>query len=222
MFLQFLLKTFLYFCQLYQTLFPSIIQVEKVNLNIKVPKNLKNLKFIQISDLHFDGRKDVIFERLPMKLMNEMIEIINKEDVDLIFITGDFLQRHLDNLEDLMKELKKLKSKMGIYGCLGNHDYYRDHLLLRNTLQKNGIRILLNEISHDVENLEIVGLHDYNFHGFKEYKELDLKDNDKIRIILSHNPNSIWDFRDSNVNYHLTLSGHSHGGQICLIFFFNY
>jgi uncharacterized protein len=170
MFFQFLLNIFLYLCQLYQTLFPSILQVEKVKLNLKVPNNLKNLKFIQISDLHFDGRKDVIFDRLPTKLVKEMIEIINKEEVDLIFITGDFLQRHLDNLEDLMKELKKLKSKMGIYGCLGNHDYYRNYQLLRDKLQENGIRILLNEISHEVENLEIVGLHDYHFHEFNEFK----------------------------------------------------
>eukprot|EP01080_Neovahlkampfia_damariscottae_P003796 gene3796-6957_t len=148
-----------------------------------------------------------------------MVEKINQEkNVEVIFITGDFIEKEMDNIDILIKYLKQLKSNYGIYGCLGNHDYKRNHKKLSNILIENDINILINEQYNEIPNLEIIGLHDYYFHEFSEFKEMDFinEENENFRIVLSHNPNSYDKLKQ--YPFHLMLSGHSHGGQICFPF----
>ena len=52
---------------------------------------------------------------------------------------------------------------------MGNHDYKKDYKYLTEILIKNDIKILINEMSTEINNLEIIGLHDY-YHEFHDFK----------------------------------------------------
>ncbi|MCE5330330.1 metallophosphoesterase, partial [bacterium] len=75
-----------------------------------------SLKILHLSDFHlrtdFKGQKLVSF-----------IKILSIDIYDFIFITGDMVER--DNIQDeLIRTLKPLKAKYGIYAVFGAHDYY--------------------------------------------------------------------------------------------------
>src|SRR4051812_33387925 len=106
--------------------------------------------------------------------MEQAVEAVNNASVDLIFLTGDYvdhwyailfnISQFKNNIRIIKrprvmgalaeKYLKRLKSKYGIYASLGNHDHQQtesQHLVLT-ALKKVGIRTLINEAAHPIPN----------------------------------------------------------------------
>lgn len=80
---------------IYRTLFyrTNRIVVERINLksnNQSIPKS-KELKFIQISDIHWDFSTEIV--RITDTMMKKTIEIVNNEEADFVFITGENFNR---------------------------------------------------------------------------------------------------------------------------------
>ena len=94
----------------------------KTNLN----DNFNGLKIIQFTDLHY---KKVITEKRIKELINE----INKNKPDIVFFTGDLLDKDykLENkdINFLITELKKIKTTYGIYAIMGDNDYSNEEIL---------------------------------------------------------------------------------------------
>lgn len=97
---------------------PRLLSVTKLYLPIaNLTPELNGLKILQISDLH-------IHKEFPEHFLKKIISKINKLEPDLIVFTGDFLCRsNLDVPHRLKHFLCSLKSKIGNYAVLGNHDY---------------------------------------------------------------------------------------------------
>jgi predicted MPP superfamily phosphohydrolase len=191
-----------------------------------LPVAFEGLKVLQISDIHsgsFDDKKKVDYG----------IELINKQNADLILFTGDLVNNLASEMDNWKDSFSKIKAKYGVFSVLGNHDYGDYHNWdSQSEKQKNfeallkvheemGWQMLRNEhtyIEKDNQRLHLVGVENWGKGGFKQAGDLDkasqnLTEKD-FKILLSHDP-SHWDeiVKTHPKHFQLTLSGHTHGMQ---------
>lgn len=188
------------------------IKIEKVAIAIKnLSPQLSGTTIVQISDLHYDRI------HLSTTTLQRAIALVNQVNPDLIVITGDFVTDDPTPIEQLATHLQNLKSKYGVYGCLGNHDIIpataKDKII--EELGKIKLKILWNEVAYPLgDSLALVGLPDISSRQFRPAEVLATVPYHIPRIVLSHNPNTANILKQYRVD--LQLSGHTHGGQIVI------
>ena len=186
------------------------------------------MKIVQISDLHL-GSFENNYE--PIK---EAVEMINELDADYIFFTGDLVNESPDEAESWVEVIKALKAKRGKYSILGNHDYGWGRLSEEEKTEnsvgvaeinrKMGFKVLLNEhdiLEKDGQKIGLVGVENWGFSEENwfptrgDYKmSVEGMEDVPFKILLSHDPTH-WDHHIlDKENVDLTLSGHTHGGQM--------
>ncbi len=193
-----------------------------------LPKAFDGLKIVQISDLHLGSFREN-FE--PIK---EAVQMINELEPDYIFFTGDLVNESPKEAEAWVPILQSLKAKQGKFAVLGNHDYgwgrTSDAEKEENSRgvaaikKRMDFQVLLNEhqvIEKDGEKIGLVGVENW---GYSEQNWFPTKGDYKksiegmeevpFKILLSHDP-SHWDHHiQGKEDVDLTLSGHTHGGQV--------
>jgi predicted MPP superfamily phosphohydrolase len=207
-------------------IFSGQLSVEKVTVAIAdLPASLQGTKLVQLSDLHYDGL------RLSEEMLNQAIEASNQAQPDLIVLTGDYVTDDPTPIYPLVERLKRLQSRVGICGVLGNHDlYYRRSKTqvseaktavneaktqVIEALTSIGVRVLWNEVCYPLgEALPVVGLADFWSREFNPAVVMNQLDNKTPRLVLSHNPDTAEHLQQWRVD--LQLSGHTHGGQILI------
>lgn len=202
-------------------------QVREYELSFAgLPEAFNGYRIAQISDIHigsFDDKEEVRYA----------IDLVNKQQCDTILFTGDLVNNEARELYGWEEILGSLKATDGIYSVLGNHDYgdYVQWLTpagkIANlqelaTIQKNmGWKLLMDEhqlIKKGTDELAIVGVQNWGGGRFPKYGNLEKATAgltaDQFKVLLSHDPTH-WDLqvKESKNNYHLTLSGHTHGMQ---------
>ena len=163
------------------------------------------------------------------------VDLVNARNPDLVLLGGDYVERSTDEFPSI-EPLKSLKSKHGVYGVMGNHDYLAfgfanevggDSILAQQILEfletpnntdnnqndKKPIKILRNEKVIINENLTIIGLDDLWAHLRDEQKAISDNENMGYRILLSHNQEEL-DIKKETAD--LFLFGHTHCGQMRL------
>ncbi|MDJ1179553.1 metallophosphoesterase [Roseofilum sp. BLCC_M91] len=192
--------------------FSGPLTVEKIPVTVNnLPPELRGLKITQLSDFHYDGVK------LSEELLAEAIRTSNSMNPDLVVLTGDFVTYEPDPIHDLVKRLKRLESRRGIYAVLGNHDLYypTTKFIVTQALTDIGIQVLWNQVSYPLgKGLALVGLPDFWSPDFNPASVFNDLDEQVPRIVLSHQPDSAEVLQQWRVD--LQLSGHTHGGQIVL------
>ena len=188
------------------------LSLEKIVVKIEgLPASTKGTRIIQLSDLHYDGF------RLSEEMLEQAIITSNQAEPDLVVITGDFITNDPAPVYKLIKRLKKLQARTGIYAVLGNHDiWYRTaQAEVTAALKSIDIKVLWNEIAYPLgKDLPLVGLAEYWSKAFNPASVMNQLDDTIPRIVLSHNPDTAQILQQWRVD--LQLSGHSHGGQIVL------
>ncbi len=191
--------------------------VNKIPISIKNwPENLKGLTITQISDLHFGPF-------MSEKKFMSYVPLINSLKSDLIVVTGDIIHSSANLIPMAIESLSRLRAIGGIYGCIGNHEYVAGSFAFLKGFQSGGIDILMDEsrlIKIRDEEFYLMGI-DYPRKGLRFYqngvqqhldKALQGVKQDRPRILMAHHPNSFYDSQKHNID--LTLSGHTHGGQV--------
>ncbi|MDR2085340.1 MAG: metallophosphoesterase [Bacteroidales bacterium] len=180
---------------------------EEININFSQSNLNKNLKLVTISDLHLGygiGNKE----------LNRWIKLINKENADIVLIVGDMIDNSIKPVlrENMAENLKKIKSKFGVYSVLGNHEYISGIDACINFIKSADIT-LLRDSSVMINDLYIIGRDDQTNKSRKTLNELiDGLDTTKPIILLDHQPTDLNDAMNKNVD--LQISGHTHRGQI--------
>jgi predicted MPP superfamily phosphohydrolase len=145
--------------------------------------------------------------------------MINREEPDLVAITGDFVTYDPDEFEeDLVGALQKLEPRDSSVAILGNHDHWTDPVLIRRILHQSNVIDLSNRVltlRRGEDSLHIAGVDD----TMEKLDDLDFvleqTPEEGAAILLAHEP----DFARKSASsgrFDLQLSGHSHGGQIVL------
>ncbi|NJM23716.1 MAG: metallophosphoesterase [Richelia sp. RM2_1_2] len=188
------------------------LSVEKLTVKIEnLPASTIGTRIVQLSDLHYDGL------RLSSEMLEQAIITSNEAEPDLVVLTGDYITDDPAPIYKLVKKLKHLQSRLGIYAVLGNHDicYRNAKKEVTAALTSIDIKVLWNEIAYPLgKKLPLVGLADYWSKEFHPASVMNQLDEATPRIVLSHNPDTAQILKKWRVD--LQLSGHTHGGQIVL------
>ena len=180
-----------------------------------LPSGLDGFSFVQISDLHSG-----IY--MTEKDMHLIFEIVNSLHPQMIFITGDFADSSPSEIPSVARAITDLKAEYGVYGVLGNHDHYAGADKVYNALETK-INMLRNSHISLVINgakLSIIGVDDAGS-GSANHADLPRAlsgiDQDSFKLLLSHRP-GFFD-QSGKTDIDLTLSGHTHGGQVAVKIF---
>ena len=185
--------------------------LRRVTLEIPdLPDAFHGLTILQISDVHAGMHMSV--ER-----MRRVHDIVASLPVDLIVFTGDQIDRRPIDAHMFTEGFRGLSAPLGVYGVLGNHDYYVPQARAMATLAEAGITPLVNRteiLERDGARLALVGLDDLLSPADGPDFSLLRYPRHAFRVCLCHQPQG-WDAARA-AGAHLTLSGHTHGGQIAL------
>ncbi len=196
----------------------------------KLPEKLDGLRIVQISDIHAGSFS-------LKEPLNNAIDLINVQQADLVFFTGDLVNSIADEMDYFLDVFDKINAKYGVFSILGNHDY-GDYVRWPNmeTKRQNfeklkavhkqlGWDLLLNEnrlLRIKDENIAIIGVENYSAKPqFQKYGDLEKAfkgaESASLKLLLSHDPTH-WEAQVLNgyKDIDLTFSGHTHGFQFVI------
>ena len=191
-------------------------RVEQVDIPIPgLPAALDGVRILQLSDIHIGGY-------MPREQVRRAVDMANELSADLAVVTGDFITGPTDPLEACVAELERLRARLGVWGCNGNHEIYADaEDDAAELFRQAGMRLLRHENAEVVwrgQAFNLIGV-DYQRERTPSGRRLPklvgvekLVRRDVPNILLSHNPNSFP--RAAELGIELTLAGHTHGGQV--------
>jgi uncharacterized protein len=185
------------------------LTVEEVPINLeRLPTKLDGFRIVHLSDIHhskFTGLDHIL----------NAINISNELEPDMVLLTGDYVSHDTEYIAPVAEVLGQLKSRYGTFACLGNHDHWTDADLVTHLLRGEGINVLINEgfrfEAHD-SSFWLAGVDDFMAGKTDVNASLRGSYPDEMKILLAHNPVIFRQSVKSNID--LTLSGHTHGGQI--------
>lgn len=180
--------------------------------SINIPKligDIAHLRIVMASDMHFGTLSG-------LSHLHRLVKKANELKPDLILLPGDiidddpkpFIQKKMG---DVMKELS---APLGVYGVLGNHEYYgRAIPEFVKEMDRIGIEILQDEIVKIDESFLLVGRKDKTDSKRQSIEELIKNlDHSYPIIMMDHQPAEIKQAEKNGID--LLLSGHTHRGQM--------
>ena len=172
-----------------------------------LPAAFEGFTILQLSDLHVE---------LNEAAMARVAELASSVSYDLCVLTGDYRAQTFGPHADAVAGVGRLRERLDgpIYGVLGNHDT----VCMVPALEEMGIRMLLNEqvrIERGGAVIYLAGVDDAHFYRMDNIeKAAHAIPHDAFSILLSHTPEI---YRQAaHADFNVILSGHTHGGQICL------
>ncbi|MGE5417525.1 MAG: metallophosphoesterase [Acidobacteriota bacterium] len=185
------------------------------NLNVdKKARDLKKLHVVVVSDMH----SGVVMDNSRLA---ELVKNINAQKPDLVLFPGDIVDENMDVFlnENMGATIKQIRTRYGVYACLGNHEYYSGKIpFLKRYLADNNVILLQDQTVEIADSLYIIGRDEYAENPYDRtaatsihdlLKGTDFK---KPVIVMDHQPARIAEASEQNVD--LLLCGHTHNGQI--------
>jgi len=204
----------------YNTISISPYEYKSENL----PEQLNNFRITFISDIHADEYTD-------SKRLEKFIGKVNKTKPDLVLIGGDMISSGPEYIDTAAVYLGKIKSKYGMYSCVGDHDFWayrndynRSLREITAALKQHGITMIDNAdtvVKVDSTNIDISFVTNTYVRKTPDYvvdslsKELNPKN---LKILVTHQPSMKTIQEAEKDGYNLLLAGHTHGGQITFLF----
>jgi predicted MPP superfamily phosphohydrolase len=172
-----------------------------------LPPRFDGFTILHLSDMHVDMNEGA---------MQRLIELVADLSYDLCVLTGDFRGKSFGPFEATLAGVEKVRRHLQppVYGVLGNHDTIE----MVPGLEAMGIEMLLNEceaITRGDQRIHLAGIDDAHFYRMDNIEKAAFQiPHGEFSILLSHTPEV---YRQAaHANFDLMLSGHTHGGQICL------
>ncbi|MBX7061734.1 MAG: metallophosphoesterase [Pyrinomonadaceae bacterium] len=189
----------------------NTLTLERIEITLdRLPKKLDGLKCVHLSDIHHSPLTD-------LKHIERAVKFANRLRPDIVLLTGDYVSHESDYIAPVAETLAKLRSPMGTFACLGNHDHWTDAGLVTELFRGEGITMLVNEglrIGSNGASFWLAGVDDHMVGQTDVVAALKGSFPDEVKILLAHNPVIFRQAAKKRVD--LTLSGHTHGGQIKL------
>lgn len=182
-----------------------------------LPAALDGLTIAHVSDLHV-GR----FTNGP--ILDEVVVRTNALRPDLVLFTGDLIDHALADLPAGLDTIRRFAAPGRLFMCEGNHDLFEGRAEFEGRVREAGVPLLLNEsaaLEIGGQSVQILGLR-WGRAGGGHGTWLDEQMDDVLprrlpsafTILLAHHPHAF--DRAAEAGIPLTLSGHTHGGQLML------
>jgi predicted MPP superfamily phosphohydrolase len=177
----------------------------------ELPADLEGLRIAQVSDIHLSPF-------LSERQFARVVDASNELRAHVTVVTGDLISAHGDPIDAALRQLQRLRSDAGTFGCIGNHDLYAG---VADYIQIQGVRrgmLFLRDAAHALR----FGAATLNLAG-QDYQPKSLKPNylegaerlvrpGAVNVLLQHNPD-VFPVA-ARQGYNLLLAGHTHGGQV--------
>ena len=195
------------------------IRVRRFILPIaELPKELDGITIAQVSDMHV-GRFT------NGKVLQKMVRMVNEMSADLVLLTGDLINDALADLDTGLELTRALEARFGLAIIEGNHDLIENPAEFERRVRASGIPFLLDESAIvDVRGfpVQLLGLSWTRVHGQGRdaaigaavKKLLEQREAGAFPILMAHHPHAFDAAAEAGLP--LTLSGHTHGGQLML------
>lgn len=188
-------------------------KIKTIKLDINKPQsNLKELNIVAVSDIHLGTM-------VNHKKAKRLVSLINKLKPDVVLIGGDIIDDNIKVVQhdELVEHFKEIKSKYGVYSCLGNHEYISGALKELNYFEENGISMLVDTAVTIDGKFNIIGRDDIQGQASsgiprKSIAELQRKLNNALpTLLIDHQPYKLEESSQAGIDFQ--FSGHTHNGQ---------
>lgn len=172
-----------------------------------LPPAFDGFTILQLSDLHAD---------MSAPAMERVVHLLGDLSYDICILTGDYRGKTFGPFDAALDGMEPVRAALRgpVYGVLGNHDTIR----MVPRLEQMGIRMLLNErevIERAGQRIHVAGIDDAHFYRMDNIEKVSAAiPHDEFSILASHTPEI---YRQAaHAAFDVLISGHTHGGQICL------
>ena len=187
-----------------------------------LPPAFEGVRVVQLSDLH-------IGPHTPKRRLARIARLVREARPDLVAITGDMIDDHAPDVEEFVAGLGTFEAPLGVFAIAGNHDVYAGWIEVRRRFEAHGMDVVVNEaraIARDGTRIALVGVGDPAGRGARgpdsPAPDIDRALADAARrvpdagyvLALAHNP-ALWPALAAR-GVALTLSGHTHWGQLAV------
>jgi len=182
-----------------------------------LPSDLHGLTIAQVSDMHV-GRFT------SGRVLREMVRVVNEFRADLILLTGDLINDALADLDHGLELVRSMESRSGIYLIEGNHDLIENGAEFERRVKQSGVPFLLDEsaiVTIRGAPVQLLGLSWTRVRENRDaaiaasvHRLMSQRQPESFPILLAHHPHAFDAAAEASLP--LTLSGHTHGGQLML------
>lgn len=190
-------------------------RIKRMEIEVEdLPRAFDGFRIVHLSDLHCSAAA-------RREHMKGIVAQANTLNADIVCITGDFVDGSVEARREDLEPLKDLKSRLGVFGCAGNHEYYSGYRTWRPVFEELGISMLDN--AHHVfvrgeARLVLGGIPDETACSPRYAGDSVTPDvvrtfegaPEGCRILMKHRPIHLSEHERHGVR--LQLSGHTHGG----------
>jgi hypothetical protein len=186
----------------------------------ELPAGLDGMRIVQLSDLH-------VGPHTSPRHLRRIREAVRGASPDLIVLTGDQVDDYARDVEPLGRALGELSAPLGVVAVPGNHDVYAGWPAVRRGMERLGWRVLVNDavpLERGGARLWVAGTGDPAGRGGPAGADpsvvpdigrtLSGVPSGEFTVVLAHNP-ALWPELASH-GVPLTLSGHTHHGQLSI------
>lgn len=176
--------------------------------SIEIDKPGENMRIVVGSDFHLgllSGKGH----------LEKFVELSNEQNPDLVLLAGDIVddspQRFINKgMGDVMKTLQ---STYGVYGVLGNHEYYGNEIpAFKQAMQQSNVQILMDETIFIANSFYLTGREDATNKNRLPLHEMQPANSGLPWFVMNHTPDDLDEPANIGVDFH--VSGHTHRGQL--------
>ncbi len=193
--------------------------IERLNFHVRevevpvsrLPADLDGIRILQLSDIHLSAF-------LSERTLERVIDSANELKPHLAVVTGDLISSRGDPLDACIRQIARLRSDSGVWGCLGNHERFAQvENYTTAASARLGVRFLRSRAVPLRFGDTVLNLAGVDYQPFSDRKSYlagkgRLVAPGAFNILLSHNPD-VFPVA-AHQGYNLLLAGHTHGGQI--------
>jgi predicted MPP superfamily phosphohydrolase len=188
------------------------------NFDLKIPNlpaKLEGLVIAHLSDFHA-GRL------MTADMMRPIIDATNDLNPDMVLITGDLIDYALADLPFALDAVRRLRPRLGfehgVAMCVGNHDAIENRFNFKKIVDDAGVPLMVNTARTLDVHGQFVQLLGINWDRSEAITNEMVRQASQVRdpaafpIVLAHHPHAFDEA--ARMGLPLTLSGHTHGGQV--------
>lgn len=175
-----------------------------------LPSALDGYRIGQLSDVHCGPHT-------PASRVRRWVDRLNALELDLVAVTGDLITHGSTHVTAVATVLGALRARDGVFACMGNHDYFTDGERLVRELTQAGLTVLRNRgvvLEREDARLYVAGVDDTWTSRDDVAGAMAARPQGAPAVLLAHDPNLFPQAIAHGVD--LTLSGHTHGGQLAM------